>query len=63
MWDDLFLDLDPVRGLAPGERRQNALINAMPSRARHRQLRDIHGGRVLSRRGRRLRPPEAAHAA
>src|SRR5215831_11473124 len=24
-WDDVFLDLDPVRGLAPGERWQNAL--------------------------------------
>src|ERR1700757_4185596 len=24
-WSDIFLDLDPVRGLAPGERWQNAL--------------------------------------
>jgi hypothetical protein len=24
-WDDVFLDLDPIRGLAPGERWQNAL--------------------------------------
>jgi hypothetical protein len=27
-WDDVFLDLDPVRGLAPGERWQNALKEA-----------------------------------
>jgi hypothetical protein len=27
-WDDVFLDLDPVAGLAPGERWQNALKTA-----------------------------------
>jgi hypothetical protein len=27
-WDEVFLDPDPVRGLAPGERWQNALKQA-----------------------------------
>jgi hypothetical protein len=34
-WDDVFLDVDPERGLVAGERWQNARIRGAANRRRH----------------------------